>query len=148
MHCINMCICICICIYTFQSFPNFFPRYSGNFVKTLKIRVKLVLNSPWSYAITYPLYGFSLAQLVYINQSMATLTITCVIWTKSWIISQSSSLLSTCDVTSLFIFPLLMKKWFSAVTFPFKEKTLGSRLMENSRSKKICLYKKLRERLM
>ena len=37
----------------FSKCPNCFRRYSGKFVKTLKIRLKLVLNSLWAHAITY-----------------------------------------------------------------------------------------------
>ena len=37
----------------FQSFPN------PNFVKTLKIQVKLILNFPWAHAITCTYHRFN-----------------------------------------------------------------------------------------
>ena len=64
------------CIFkVFQKFFKFFsrsfskfsklplsPRASGNFVKTMKIHVKLILNCPRAHEITYAKWNFSMGK--------------------------------------------------------------------------------------
>ena len=73
--CMCTCICICIsfaftcaCAFVFALFKVLqiaFVATRAILLKLKKIRVQLVLNSPWAPAVSYSLYGFSLAQLLY-----------------------------------------------------------------------------------